>query len=299
MVEYPVLSDAGGGAWLRPDNMVRFAQTAEACGVDAIALTDHPAPPSKWLHAGGHETFDPFVGLGFFAAATERISLMTHLAVVPYRNPLLLAKSMTTVDVLSGGRAIFVLGAGYLRSEFRALGVDFDERNELFDEALEVLHGVWSTDGLDYDGRHFQARGQVMAPGPVQRPHPPLWIGGNAAIVRERVARSAQGWSPLQGGTGLAQTARTAPIETLDDLARLIGDLRDRLEAHGRDRDDIDINAVNPARGRSTHEQINGIAALADLGVTWTYVDLDPANGFEASLEGLRHFSEEVAARVR
>ncbi len=159
MLEYPLLGEVDDGAWLRPANMVRFAQTAEAAGVSAIALTDHPAPSKKWLAHGGHETLDPFAGLCFLASATRTIRLMTFLAVVPYRNPLLLAKSMATVDVLSSGRATFTLGTGYLRSEFAALGVDFAERNELFDEAVEVLRGVWSTDGFHYEGRHFKALG--------------------------------------------------------------------------------------------------------------------------------------------
>ena len=144
MVECPVMSEADGGAWLSPDNIAEFARVAEESGMDAIAFTDHPAPSQKWLDGGGHETFDPFVGLGFCAAVTSRIDLMTNLTVVPYRNPLLMARSMTSVDVLSGGRTIFTLGTGYLRSEFAALGVDFEERNALFDEAIEVLQGIWS-----------------------------------------------------------------------------------------------------------------------------------------------------------
>ena len=126
MIEYPLLSDRDEGVWVRPESMARLARDAEAAGVDAIALTDHPAPSQKWLEGGGHETLDPFVGLAYMAAATRTLRLMTYLTVVPYRNPLLLAKSMTSLDVVSGGRATFVLGTGYLRSEFAALGVDFD-----------------------------------------------------------------------------------------------------------------------------------------------------------------------------
>ncbi len=164
LVEYPVSSTADNGEWLRPQNMTRFARTLEAAGIDAISLTEHPAPSQKWLDGGGHETFDPFVGLAYFAASTERLRLMTTLNVVPYRNPFLLAKAMTTVDVVSGGRATFVLGTGYLRSEFAALGVDFTERNELFDEAIEVLLGVWSGPGFSFTGRHFSAQGQTISP---------------------------------------------------------------------------------------------------------------------------------------
>src|SRR5262245_25834063 len=230
MVECPVLSDVDGGAWLDPDNIAEFARTAEESGIDAVSFTDHPAPSKQWLDTGGHETFDPFVSLAFCAAATRTIKVMTHLIVVPYRNPLLMARSMTSLDVLSKGRAIFTLGTGYLRSEFAALGVDFDERNELFDEAIEVLHGVWSTDDFAYDGRHFKAIGQILKPGPVARPYPTLWLGGNAKIVLDRVARWGDGWAPLlTGGSTLARTTRTALIEDEDKLLKLIGELTKRL----------------------------------------------------------------------
>ena len=244
MVECPVLSDADGGAWLSPDNIAAFARTAEEAGLDAVAFTDHPAPSKKWLDTGGHETFDPFVALGFCAAVTSRIDLMTNLTVVPYRNPLLMARSMTSVDVLSGGRTIFTLGTGYLRSEFAALGVEFEERNALFDEAIEVLQGIWSTDEFSYEGRHFKAIGQIIKPGPVSQPYPRLWLGGNAKIVLDRVARWGNGWAPLLGGgETLARTTRTAVIGSDDKLASMIRDLGTRLEANGRSLAEIDILA--------------------------------------------------------
>ena len=240
MIDYPIRSGEGG-AWLAPDHMAEFAGVAEAAGVDAIALTDHPAPSKKWLENGGHETLDPFAGLSYFAAVTSRIRLMTYLTVVPYRNPFVTAKAMTSVDVLSGGRATFVLGTGYLRSEFGALGVEFDERNDLFDEAAEVMLGVWSTDSFEYEGRHFTARGQIISPGPVQKPHPPLWLGGNAAKTRERVARWAQGWAPMRADATFASVTRTAALADDDALRDAIADLARRLENHGRSLADIDL----------------------------------------------------------
>jgi probable F420-dependent oxidoreductase len=303
VLEYPVVSDLDDRAWLDPDNMIRFAATAEEAGVDALALTDHPAPSKKWLEHGGHETFDPMVALGFFAAATKRIRLMTHLTVVPYRNPLLLAKSMTSVDVLSGGRATFVVGTGYLRSEFAALGVNFDERNDLFDEAIEVLHGIWSTDEFSYEGRHFKAVGQIIKPGPVQKPHPPLWLGGNASVVRDRVARVGQGWAPMVGGGAtLSRTARTRAIESDDDLATMIEELRDRLEANGRDRDSIDIMASTaddrPNATDDAARHVEAIDRLTKMGVTWTSLPLDRSR-FAPALDAIRRFGEEVIAPAR
>src|SRR5208282_4072445 len=133
---------------------------------------------------------------GFFAGATTKLRVMTNLTVVPYRNPLLLTKSMTAVDVVSGGRATFVLGTGYLRSEFLALGVEFEERNALFDEALEVIGRSWSEDDVVYEGLHFKALGQTQRPRP-PGPGPKIWIGGNGMVARQRAARHGHGWTPL------------------------------------------------------------------------------------------------------
>jgi probable F420-dependent oxidoreductase len=292
MVEYPIRSDDHDGAWVRPDNMTEFARVAEQAGVDAISLTDHPAPSKKWLTRGGHETLDPFAGLSYFAAVTSRLRLMTYLVVVPYRNPLLLAKCMTSLDVVSGGRATFVLGAGYLRSEFGALGVEFEERNKLFDEAVDVLRGVWATDSFEFAGGHFTARGQVIAPGPVQRPHPPLWVGGNSALSRERVARWGQGWAPMQASPEFASVTRTASINSDHALREAIADLAARLEKHGRSLADIDLVAwAEPWGAKSRDAYVNRIGELRELGTTWISLGIDTSS-FGAALDDLRGWGE-------
>jgi alkanesulfonate monooxygenase SsuD/methylene tetrahydromethanopterin reductase-like flavin-dependent oxidoreductase (luciferase family) len=120
------------------------AQTAEAAGFGGFAFTEHPSPGARWLASGGHQSLDPFVALSYVAAVTTSIKLLTYLSVMPYRNPLLLAKTTATLDKLSGGRLILGVGTGYLKGEFRALGVDIEERNDLFDEALDALPLHWS-----------------------------------------------------------------------------------------------------------------------------------------------------------
>src|SRR3984893_6080807 len=150
------------------------AGTAEAAGWMGFAFTEHPVPGARWLESGGHQTLDPFVALGYAAAVTTRVRLLTYLAVVPYRNPFLLAKAAATVDKLSGGRFVLGVGTGYQKSEFHALAVDFDERNALFDEALEVLPLHWKGEPFSYKGMHFEARDVIARPKPVQNPIP-IW----------------------------------------------------------------------------------------------------------------------------
>ena len=143
---------------------------------------------------------------------------MTYLLVLPYHNPFLTAKALSTVDLLSGGRLTVVAGTGYLRSEFLALNVDMSQRNELFDESLEVMRGVWTRVPFAYTGKHFTARGVASLPGPVQPGGPPVLIGGNSALARARAARN-QGWSPLMVSPEVARTSRTPGIATVAELA--------------------------------------------------------------------------------
>ena len=121
-----------------------LAVAAEDAGWRGFAFTEHPVPGARWLAAGGHQALDPFVALGHVAAVTTELRLLTNLAVAPYRNPFLLAKAAATLDRISNGRFVLGVGTGYLKPEFFALGVDFEERNDLFDESLAVCRQVWT-----------------------------------------------------------------------------------------------------------------------------------------------------------
>ena len=138
--------------------IAEISRAAEAAGFDAVYVTEHPIPEKRWMDTGGHHALDPFVALSFAAAATTTLRVQTHLCVLPYRNPFLTAKAVASLYVLSAGRLILGVGAGYLEAEFEALGVDFAERNELTDEAILTMKAVWRGDPVDLEGRHFRAR---------------------------------------------------------------------------------------------------------------------------------------------
>jgi probable F420-dependent oxidoreductase len=300
-VEYPIGSPGYDPRFLDPVTMTRFVSRVEELGYDAVAFTEHPAPSKKWLDGGGHASLDPLTALAYVAATTSRIRLMTYLLVLPYRNPLLAAKQVATADLLSGGRLTVVAGAGYLRSEFAALGVDFDERNELFDEALDVLRTLWTRDSYEHDGRHFKAVGQVSVPGPVQRPHPPIWIGGNSTRARQRVATVAQGWAGLVMGEQAAKTTRTPAIENLDDLAAAIADIRRRAAEAGRDPAEIDVQAQwrEVSAQQPDHGQVLGaIGQLTGIGVTWVAVQA-PNDDVDRCIDALASYADAVVAKAR
>jgi probable F420-dependent oxidoreductase len=289
-------------AFVAPDFITAFARAAERVGFDALYFTEHPMPGDEWLATGGHDALDPFVGLAFAAAATRSLRVLTNLTVLPYRNPFLLAKTVATLDRLSGGRVILGVGTGYLKPEYFAMGVDFDERNELFDESLEVCRLTWTGRSVTYEGRHFSARACTALPTPLQDPMP-VWIGGNSKLSRRRVAERAQGWMPMPNPKALASTRRSAVLETLDELDAMIGYLNDHAAAVGRT-EPIDImymsfeGGIPGERGWDAERHMADVRAQAALGVTWQAVNAVGSTRAEV-LDMVRGYGERVIAALR
>ncbi len=284
-------------ALLTEDGMRRFCRTAEAAGFDGIGFTDHPAPTKKWRQHGGHDALDPFVALAFCGGVTERLSLIPNIAVLPYRHPLIVAKMVATLDTLTSGRFILDVATGYLRGEYRALGVDFEQRNDLFDEAIAVMKGVWTENPFSYEGEGFVAKDLEVSPRPARPPR--IWIGGNSQRSRRRVATNGDGWNPFPAPRLLSQTAKTPPIETVEDLAAMLDELWGYVEGAGRDRSEIDVCFGTPAGGSVADDDFNadaqceGLEQLARLGVTWASAGI-PGHSIGAALEALERYGETV-----
>ena len=223
-----------GAEFVSADAVAEVARAAERAGFASVFVTEHPFPHDEWMRTGGHHALDPFVALSFAAGATDTIALLTYLCVVPYRNPFLTAKAALSLDVLSGGRLVLGVGAGYLEAEFRALGVDFDERNELLDEGIVAMRRAWSDDGVTMRGRHFDAQGHTMLPRPTTPGGPPIWVGGNARRAIERAATLGDGWLPMINPRALGARRRSAPLETVDELREKIAHLHECRAAAGR-----------------------------------------------------------------
>ena len=266
------------------------AVAVEDAGFDAFALTEHPIPGANWLAHGGHQTLDPFVGLAFAAAVTSRIRLLTHLAVVPYRNPFLLAKSAATLDLCSQGRFILGIGTGYHKTEFFALGVDFEERNALFDEALDVLPKAWSGEPFDAEGLHFTAKGVIQRPRPSRQI--PIWIGGNSKLSRRRAAR-VQGWMPMGIPEEVARTTRSPHIASVAQLGEMIAEVKDLAGDRAAELDFsmsyMGGGLEHPTKDVERHRE--AIGELAAAGVTWVNVGSGPMAPAEL-LEWVQAFGE-------
>lgn len=245
-----------------------ITRAAAAAGFDAVNVSDHPAPDGRWLDHGGHHALSPMVALAFAAAADPEVLLQTNVYIPQYRNPFLAAKDVLSLDVLSGGRLILGVAAGYLKAEYAALGVDFATRGARLDDALEVIDTVLAGEEVQRDGPDYSARGVRMAP-TMSRGRPPIWVGGNSRAAMRRAVRY-EGWAPFNT-LGFAAASRTAVLESVTDLAAAIDEITRMAEAQqpGANLDICwsDRTIVDPTR--SVDERVARIDALRTAGVTW------------------------------
>lgn len=288
--------------WCSAEAITEMAAAAEAAGADAVFVTDHPAPDQKFMAKGGHHALDPFVTLTVASVATTRIRLHFNLAILAYRNPFISAKAIATLDVISKGRVILGTGAGYLAPEFAAVGGDFEQRNDITDEAIAVMKAVWSGEPVTHEGLHFSAVDTIALPLPVQRPNPPIWIGGNSNRAMRRAVELADGWNPMPSPARASRMLRTPPIESLDDLARRIDDLRVASEKAGRA---VPPEVIFTPIGYDmfsgdfpdASQFVDDIAAHAAIGVSALTINLPGATRAEW-IESVQWLGAEVIANI-
>jgi probable F420-dependent oxidoreductase len=303
-MKFGVQHGVGDPAWtpaiLKPKNVIGFAQAAENTGFAALGFTDHPSPSVRWLEAGGEGSADPFTSLGFCAAVTTEIRLMTFVLAASYRTPLLTAHQVATLDSLSDGRVTVGLGTGYLRSEIRALGGNPDARLDEFDEALDIMVRAWAGETITANSSRFTAREVRVPPGVIQAPHPPIWIHGNSAWGTARAAKYGQGWLAIIMDKPAITTIRTRAMPDLATLRIRIDELREQIIANGRDPKDVDIAIsglwpmLDIRKGWDVDQYLADVAELEALGVNWMMMLTcgdDPA----AAEDTVRAFGEQIA----
>jgi len=186
------------GACARPETAARVARAAEAAGFESVwtgehvVLPDPQAPPSPV--PPDHPMLDPAVALAFLAAHTSQLRLGTGIVILPQRNPVVLAKELASLDVVSGGRLVVGVGAGYLRPEFEAVGARFEDRGARTDEYIDAMRALWTQPSPRFAGRTVRFAGIDAQPRPVQKPHPPIVIGGMSRPAARRAAARGDGW---------------------------------------------------------------------------------------------------------
>ena len=213
-----------------PEAIIRVARRAEELGYDSLWVTErliypvkpqspYPATADGSLPEGFKTVIDPLHALTFAAAHTSRIALGTSVMVMSYRNPLLLAKELTAIDVLSGGRLKLGMGQGWSKDEFDATGTSMGDRAARADEVIQVLKAVWTTDPVEFHGKFFNVPRCHIDPKPVQKPHPPIYLAAYSSAAMKRLATEADGWHPA----GIPAEGMAQMMEGIRGMAREAG----------------------------------------------------------------------------
>ena len=271
------------------EDYIRVAQKAEECGYHSLWLGDHIVIPEKIeaaypYSADGAAGFprrapfpDPFVLLGGLALATSRILLGTSVIVIPYRNPLAVAKAVATVDLLSHGRFQFGVGVGWLKEEFDALGEDFARRARQTREYLHIMKAVWQAEPASFSGEFLTFSDIHTVPLPVQTPHPPIIFGGESLPALRRVADLGDGWQP---GTA-----------SLKVLSKSVPQLQALMAERGRDYADLSVSALSAAGPLLRKPEV--IPQLGELGVQELILFMTTADT-NKTLAALEDFAEKM-----
>lgn len=261
--------------WSQGHHLAEVAVAAEEAGFDMVSSTDHPYPDATWLKKGGHQDFDLFTTLAFMAARTTRIRVLTYVMIAGYRNPYVAARAAATLDYMSDGRLTLGMGAGYLKEEFDVLGASFEDRGKRFDAAIGAMRNAWKGEVADYDDEFYPAHNAIMTPSPKQQPGPPIWIGGNSKPALRRVATLAQGWMPFEQSAEMAKITRTPPLESVEQLAEAIAQVKALRAEQGND-EPLDV-CFAPSGARDVDGHVDYVTShLADYqaaGVTYVSYD--------------------------
>ena len=238
------------GPLATPDVIATLATRAEEMGFEILAMGDHVVMPrgiestypyeadGKW--PGEMDCMEMLTTLAFVAARTSRAKLLSSVIVLPYRAPVFTAKILATLDVLSAGRLIAGCGVGWMAEEFEALqSPPYRERGAVSDEYIDVFKTLWASDTPSYDGEYCKFADIVFEPKPVQKPHPPIWIGGESGPALRRTARIADAWYPVSSNPRF-------PVATVEQLGASVARIKAHAEQIGRNPDEIGI-AYNPS----------------------------------------------------
>ena len=250
-----------------PQDVLNIAVRAEELGFDSVWVNHHVFNAGYIYERLGHKPYyDALTTLTYAGAMTKRVRLGTTILVLPYLNPMVLAKELATLDVYSGGRVTVGVGVGALKPESDALGSDYHTRGRYTDESLAIMKELWTQDVPSFSGHFFQFSGAPFSPKPLQKPHPPLWIGGTSDAALRRVARLGDGWHPNR--------------MSADSMRESLAKLQVQLDEQGRSMDEItlsiraEVNVLTAPSANGDEPQVGtplqiseGIKGFEELGV--------------------------------
>jgi probable F420-dependent oxidoreductase len=298
------------GPTATPDALQALVQRGEALGFHSVVIADHIVFPTRiespypytlgGIFPGQGDALEQLTLMAFIAGKTNRLRLITSVMILPHRNPVVTAKMLATIDVLSQGRVTVGVGVGWLREEFAALQApNFARRGAVSNEYLDIFKTLWTHDPASFQGEFYQFESLRCLPHPIQKPHPPIWIGGHSRAALRRVAKYGDGWHPV--GANPAVPLRPAEMEAA------LGELRQLTIAAGRDPETLTISYKAPLYdvtqsgalekqvglerrpfSGSTEQIVEDIVTYGHLGVSELIVDVR-SETLSESLERLEH----------
>jgi probable F420-dependent oxidoreductase len=278
-------------------DQTRMVKCADRWGYDMIAVPEHFVIPSELVELSGPHYLHSTVAQAYIAGATERIHINSCVTVLPLQHPIVLAKALATADWMSSGRMMVTFGVGWLQREFELLGVPFHERGRMADEYLAAIVELWTSNSPRFEGKYVSFGDVAFEPKPIQQPHLPIWIGGDADAALRRAAKYASGWWSFL----------TPP----DKLAERIDFIKSQPSYDGRPFDVVhgmattrvgeghtvrDDPSARP--DMSAQEIIDRLSWLAEQGVTVSAVPLPTVNGVDEYLDHAQWVIEEIKPRI-
>ena len=301
-------------ATVKAEELVRFAQQAEALGFYCLTVADHVIVPKnisvpypytvdgKYPGTGYH--LETLMTMGYLAGATQRIRFVTSVMILPYRNPIVTAKMLASLDVLSDGRVIVGAGVGWMKEEFETIRTEpFEERGKVTDEYIAAFRELWTSDNPNFNGKYCRFSNIAFLPKPVQKPSIPIWIGGHSKQAIRRAARLGDGWHPIGG-------VPTIPLEP-EDIVKDMSMLREYAEKAGRDPKTIRValkgslfdreKQITPGKRRrfigSAEEVASDIREYRAAGVDTMIFDVRRPN-INETMERMEWMAKEVFGKV-
>ena len=279
-------------------DQTRMVKRADELGYDMISTPEHFIIPNEHVELSGPHYFHAAAAQGYFAGVTQKLMINSSVAILPLQHPVVTAKALATIDWLSSGRAIATFGVGWLEKEFEILGVPFRERGRMADEYLAAIIELWTSDAPCFEGKYVTFRDVAFEPKPVQKPHLPIWVGGDSDAALKRAARFASGWWPF-----LTQPQEIATrIDFIKSQAAYSGGPLEvmyglQTSRVGEGHVVRQSQAFQPAT--SAQEIVDGLGHLQELGVTMSSVPIPPVKDVDAYLDYAQWVIEEIKPRLQ
>ncbi|MDA1188837.1 MAG: LLM class F420-dependent oxidoreductase [Chloroflexi bacterium] len=273
------LLNFGPGA--NPDALLRWTRMTEALGYHSVMASDHVAVTPDVAEMYPETFHDPFTLLAWLAAKTRRVTLGTTVIVVPHRHPVLMARLAANIDHMSKGRFIFGVGAGWSKLEFAALGLDYERRGKITDEYIEAMKALWTgTGAVSYEGETVSFRDVAALP-TVQKPHPPIWVGGNTDAGMRRAVRLGDGWHPINFTRPWIRERAAKLRQMADEAGRAAPELCPRIQLKLTD---AEVAGDDRVMGIGRLSQVrDDLALLEELGSKHVTLDWYVAPDLEAT----------------